>query len=96
MLSRGLCIPPVRWRDEKMVLKVSHFICGHMGIPQIPPLRSLSHIKRRVLRGSESAAKGGFPKVAPPLRWLIVYLCKVPVIVEGYRKKKLHSLKIND
>ena len=36
----------------------SRYICNHTRIHQIPPLRSLSHVKRRDLRGSETAAKG--------------------------------------
>jgi len=36
----------------------SHFHRNCTGIHRIPPLRSLSHIKRRDLRGSETAAKG--------------------------------------
>jgi len=43
-----------------MILEASRFIRNRTGIPWIPPLlRSLSHIKRRDLRGSESATKGG-------------------------------------
>jgi len=39
--------------------EASRFIRNRTGIHQIPPLRSLSHVKRRDLRGSETAAKGG-------------------------------------
>jgi len=62
MLSRGLCIFSVHLfqtdSEERVILKASRFIRGRMGIHQIPPLRSLSHVKRRDLRGSETAAKG--------------------------------------
>ena len=46
-----------------MIPKASRFIRNRTGIPRIPPLRSLSHVKRRGLRGSESAAKGGLANV---------------------------------
>ena len=36
----------------------SRFIRNRTGIRRIPPLRSLSHVKRRDLTGSETAAKG--------------------------------------
>ena len=39
-----------------MILKASRFICSRTGIPQIPHLRPLSHVKRR---GPESAATEG-------------------------------------
>ena len=38
--------------------RVTRFIRNRTGIHRIPPLRSLSHVKRRGLRGSETAAKG--------------------------------------
>ena len=41
-----------------MILKASRFIRNRTRIRRILPLRSLSHVKRRDLRGSESAAKG--------------------------------------
>ena len=46
-----------------MILKASRFIRNRTGIRRILPLRSLSHVKRRDLRGSESAAKGGQMRV---------------------------------
>jgi hypothetical protein len=40
--------------------RLTRFIRNRTGIHRIPPLRSLSHVKRRGLRGSETAAKGGY------------------------------------
>ena len=58
----------------------SRFICngcGHRtGIHWIPPLRSLSHIKRRDLRGSETAAKGG---PTSQLHWQLSICCQILV-----------------
>jgi len=34
--------------------------------------------------------------VAPPPRWLIVYTCKVPAVVEGYKKIRVALNEIND
>ena len=38
----------------------------------------------------------GLPKVGPPPRWLIVYSCKVPAVVEGYKKIRVAFFEIND
>jgi hypothetical protein len=38
----------------------------------------------------------GLPKVAPPPWWLIVYTCKVPAVVEGFKKIRVAFFKIKD
>ena len=38
----------------------------------------------------------GLPKVGPPPRWLIVYTCKVPAVVEGYKKIRVAFFEIDD
>jgi hypothetical protein len=49
----------LRRSSQKVSLILSPFANNRRGFLRIPPLRSLSHVKRRGLTGLESAAKGG-------------------------------------
>jgi hypothetical protein len=34
--------------------------------------------------------------VALPPQWLIIYTCKVPAVIEGFKKIRVEFFKIND
>ena len=65
--------------------RLTRFIHNRTGIHRIPPLRSLSHVKRRGLRGSETAAKGD-----PSWPEKLLALRKIPNFLEKYPNRLRH------